>query len=178
MENYYRNCLKELDIFVNVTPTIIDAEKERFFFTLNNGEIYNPVFTYRHTITLADVEKLITAFQHTPKEAITSHKYHSHFEKQKKWITTFTPRHEVNFPKIISDLYTLPFKIYELLAQQILEDPKITEEIKYDEAIIMFENTLKESRYAGWQVVIKPIGAKAMISSLKKELIIKEEYHL
>lgn len=182
MEDNYWNCLKELDLFADVTPTNIGTEKEKFFSALNNGEIYNPLFTYKYTRTLADVEKLEAAFQYTPKETIISHKYRSHFEKEKKWIATFAQRNEVHFPELISDLYPLPSYEYELLAQQILRDQKITEEKNYeetisaDEAKIMFENTLQESGYVGWQVVIKPIGAKAMVSSLKKELTIREGY--
>jgi len=182
MEENYWNCLKELDLFADVTPTNISTEKEKFFSALNNGEIYNPLFTYKYTRSLTDIRNLEAAFLYTPQDALISQKYRSHFEKEKKWITTFAQRNDVQFPKLITELYPVPSYELELLAQQILRDTEITEETEYDETIsadeakIIFENTLQDAGYLGWQVLLKPIGAKAMVSSLKKELTIREGY--
>lgn len=182
MEDNYWNCLKELDLFADVTPINILQEKEKFFSSFNNGQVYNPVFTYKYTRTLLDIDKLEKAFENTPKNLSICQKYRSHFEKEKKWIATFAQRNELHFPELISDLYLLPSYEYELLAQQTLKDMKITEESKNDETIsadearIIFEKTLQEAGYNGWKVVQKPIGAKAMVSSLKKELTIREGY--
>lgn len=183
MENNYWNCLKELDLFADVTPANIGEEKEKFFSALNKGEVYNPKFTYKYTRTLMDVEKLEEAFQYAPKDAIISQKYRSHFEKEKQWITTFMQRNEGNFPQLMAKLYPLPSKEYQLLAHQLLSDNGITETSDNDElisaaeALVIFEKTLKDAGYSGWQVVLKPIGAKAMVSSLRKELTIREGHY-
>ena len=66
MEDNYWNCLKELDLFADVTPTNIGEEKEKFFFELNKGEVYNPKFTYKFNRTLSDITKLEAhSFQHS-----------------------------------------------------------------------------------------------------------------
>jgi hypothetical protein len=182
MEDNYWNCLKELDLFADVTPINIATEKEKFFTALNKGEVYNPKFTYKYIRTLSDVQKLEEAFQYTPHDTIISQKYRSHFDKEKQWITTFTQRNETDFPRLISLLYPLPSEKYELLAQQTLSESKINEgtenedTISADSAKVIFEDTLKDAGYLGWQVLLKPIGAKAMVSSLKKELSIREGY--
>lgn len=182
MEDNYWNCLKELDLFADVTPTNIAAEKEKFFSALNKGEVYNPKFTYKYIRTLMDVEKLEEAFQYTPQDAEISQKYRSHFEKEKQWITTFMQRNEADFPELLAKLYPLASKEYELLAYKTLTESKLNEDIENDDTIsadsakVIFEDTLKDAGYLGWQVLLKPIGAKAMVSSLKKELSIREGY--
>lgn len=180
MENNYWNCLKELDLFADVTPTNIGEEKERFFSAVNNAEIYNPIFTYKYERTLSDLEKLIDAFRYTPQNEDISQKYHSHFQREKQWITTFIQRNDSQFPQVMSELYPVPSKEYELLAQQLLGDNQITGEIESDdtvtaeEAKFIFEKTLEDAGYSDWRVVLKPISAKAMVSSLRKELTIRE----
>jgi hypothetical protein len=183
MENNYWNCLKELDLFADVTPTNIGEEKEKFFSAVNKGEKYNPIFTYKYTRISSDVMKLEEVFKYTPQDADISPKYWSHFEKDKQWITTFMQRNVANFPQLLAKLYPLPSKEYQLLAHQLLSDNGITEAsdndelISAEEALVIFEKTLKDAGYSGWQVVLKPIGAKAMVSSLRKELTIREGHY-
>ena len=179
MEEYYWNCLKELDLFSDVTPTNISEEKEKFFAALKNGEIYNPIFSYKYLRTESDIEKLEDAFQYTAKDASISLHYEGHFKKEKKWLSTFMQRNEVNFPWLISQLYPLPSSEYRLLAEEFVgsnqsESANINDEaVSAEEARIIFEKTLKDAGFEGWQVVLKPISAKAMVSSLRKELSIR-----
>jgi hypothetical protein len=183
MEEHYWNCLKELDLFSDVTPTNISEEKEKFFAALKNGEIYNPLFSYKHTRSSSDIEKLEDAFQNTPKDASICLHYEGHFNKEKKWLSTFMQRDELNFPVLISQLYPLPSLEYRLLAEELVnsnqsETANVNDEtVSAEEARIIFEKTLKDAAFEGWQVVLKPIGAKAMVSSLRKELSIREGYN-
>jgi hypothetical protein len=180
MEDNYWNCLKELDLFADVTPTNIGEEKEKFFFELNRGEVYNPKFTYKFNRTLSDITKLEAAFQYTPKDPIISQNYQGHFEREKVWIKTFIHRNEPNFPELLSRLYPLPSEQYTFMAKQILMVEEIEDDLGNDETLsaeeakVIFENTLKSAGYEGWSVILKPIGAKAMVSSLRRELTIRE----
>lgn len=185
MEEYYWNCLKELDLFSDVTPTNISEEKEKFFAALKNGEIYNPIFSYKYTRSGSDIEKLEAAFQYTPKNAPISIHYEGHFHKEKKWLSTFIQRGENNFPLLLSQLYPTPSEMFKMLAEDLLSNEETDNSPSFDndsfvsaeEAKIIFEKTLKDAGFEGWQVVLKPIGAKAMVSSLKKELSIREGYN-
>lgn len=179
MENKYWEILKELNLFSDVTPINSNEEKFSFFKSLKEGKKYEPQFIYDKR-DLSGLEKLKNAFEFTPNDHAIKGSYFHHFNEQCQWIRTFAMRKDPSFHLLLSNLYPAPSNETVNEALNILKSEKViypndeNEKLSFMEVKNILEPELLKLGFMNWKVIIKPITAKMMVSSLKNELIINE----
>jgi hypothetical protein len=179
MENKYWEILKELNLFSDVTPINSNEEKYSFFKSLTEGKKYEPQFVYDKR-DLSGLEKLKNVFEFTPTDHAIKGSYFHHFNEQCQWIQTFAMRKDPSFHLMLSNLYPAPSNETVNEALNILKSEKVfypndeNEKLSFMEVKNILEPELLKLGFTNWKVIIKPITAKMMVSSLKNELIINE----
>jgi len=179
MENKYWEILKELNLFSDVTPINSNEEKHTFFKSLKEGKKYEPQFVYEKR-DLSGLEKLKNVFEFTPIDHAIKDSYFHHYKEQCQWIRTFAMRKDPSFHLMLTNLYPAPSNETVNEALNILKSEKViysndeNEKISIMEVKNILEAELLKLAFTNWKVIIKPITAKMMVSSLKNELIINE----
>jgi hypothetical protein len=183
MEEIYWQTLRDLDLFSDVTPNNIATEKEKFFTAFKKGESYNPTFKYALIRENSDIEKLEKAFQYCPKDSEIFSLYSDHFLQEKKWLEAFIQREKSNFNSLLSNLYPVPEEKDIYLAEKILLKEDFSKDLILNgnpitaiQAKLIFENLIKELGFNDWTVELKQISAKAMVSTLKKQIFLRIDY--
>lgn len=179
MENKYWEKLKELNLFSDVGPINSNEEKHFFFKSIEEGKKYEPQFVYPER-DLNDIEKLKDVFVFTPNDDAIKDSYLTHFKEQCYWIQTFAMRKDPSFHVMLSKLYSAPSnetvnKALNILKSQKLNDSYFSnEKLSLMEVKNILESELLKLGFTNWKVIIKPITAKMMVSSLTNELTINE----
>lgn len=177
-EDKYWETLKVLNLFSDVTPTNAKEEKDKFFESLTAGKVYNPQFIYTQRDT-NDLALLKECKSHLPEDPIIADQYIEHYNETLIWISCFMDRDSPEFSKKLTALHPTPDNEELAFAKDVLDKAlKAKQEMynaKYtdEEAVELFRQDLKQRGYTNWTVMLKDISAKAMVSSLRLELQVK-----
>lgn len=178
MESKYWLTLKELDLFSDVTPLNSTTEKVIFFNELEKGNHYNPIFDYKKR-NKGDLKKLNKAKKFLPKDEFISVDYLDHYTEKEEWLECFTERTSSLFSQKLSALHPAPSENDIIFAKKNLTNslkfPDDEEQFTFstNHATELFQSELEKNNY-NWDIKVKDISAKAMVSSLTKELIIRK----
>jgi hypothetical protein len=184
VEDNYWQTLRDLDLFSDVTPINIESEKKLFLNAFYKGKSYNPIFIYNNKRSYLDLLKLQEAFKFTPTDACINAFYHDHLLEEIKWLSTFAQRNHSDFSSMLSSLYPAPLESDIDFAQKVVASELVlrnnislkTKTVSSTVAKTIFESIFESLGFKDWTVILRPISAKAMVSSLKKQLILRSDY--
>ncbi len=182
LEQQYWSYKKSLKLSNDLKPVNLSSERERFFYSISQGECYNPQFNYaeRSRDEVHEIVKQLQNFKQSFNEVnlkVLTDAYCKLIDKDIQWIKLFEQRSSKTFGRDLTQMY-LPIdpNVIEK-AEQIISTfdtteviSKPTNDVEALEVKRRFELVLRERGYMSWQVELVDQPARVSVNSVEQKI--------
>ena len=184
LEREYWDLSGKLDLFQYLIPINIAGEKRAFLNTLEKGEIYNPVFSYKKM--MFDEKEIPKVLKKMKKEFMLlsrplSECYEQIITDDIEFIINVSNRGSKQFPQWLSACYGYPSKDDSDFAYSILKQIKQNFSPKVEYTILPevikdeVEVSLRNLNLGGWGISLETSSARISVNPVTKKITIKED---
>ena len=182
LEEQYWTYKRSLKLSNDLKPVNLASEKERFFYSIGQGECYNPQFNYaeRSRDKVHEIVKQLQNFRQNFKEVnlkVLTDAYCELIDKDIQWVKLFEQRSSKTFGRNLAQMY-LPIDSNVLEhAEQIISTFDTTEVISKSTSNVVavevkhhFELVLRERGYVSWQVELVDQPARVAVNPVEQKI--------